>query len=101
MSDFINVAKISDVPEGEGRVFHVGRIEVAVFHVDGSFHALDNTCIHRGGPLGDGMCSGTTVTCPWHGWQFDVVSGKCLNSPGESVDRYETRIDGDDLQVKI
>jgi nitrite reductase (NADH) small subunit len=101
MPEFISVAKVADVPSGEGRVFHVGRIPVAVFHVDGEFHALDNMCIHRGGPLGDGPCTATTVTCPWHGWQFDLKSGDCLSSPGESVDRYEVRIDGDDIQVKV
>ena len=101
MSDFTKVAKITDVPEGEGRVFHARGMEVAVFHLEGQFHALDNTCIHRGGPLGDGICAGATVTCPWHGWQFDIVSGKCVNMPGEGVATYETRVEGEDVQVKL
>lgn len=100
MSDFISVAKIDDVPDGEGRVFRAGRIEIAVFKVDGELYALDNTCIHRGGPLGDGVCHDGTVTCPWHGWQFDVTSGACRNMPGESVDTYEVRVQGDDIEVK-
>ena len=69
MSDFISVAKTTDVPAGEGRVFEVDGVPVAVFNIDGTFHALDNTCLHRGGPLGEGICNATTVTCPWHGWQ--------------------------------
>lgn len=100
MSDFISVAKSGDIPDGEGRVCSAGGIEVAVFHVDGNYYALDNTCIHRGGPLGDGVCHDSTVTCPWHGWQFDVKSGACRNMPGESVDTYEVRVEGDDVQVK-
>lgn len=101
MSDFISVAKINDVPAGEGRVIEANGTTVALFNVDGGFHALDNTCIHRGGPLGDGFCAGTTVTCPWHGWQFNVASGECLNMPGESVGTYEVRVEGDDVQVKV
>jgi NAD(P)H-dependent nitrite reductase small subunit len=100
MSDFTSVAKVGDVPEGEGRVVDANGTQVALFKVDGDFHALDNTCIHRGGPLGDGACNDHTVICPWHGWQYDVTSGECLNSPGESVETYEVRVEGDDVQVK-
>lgn len=57
----------------EGRIF-------AVYNVDGSFHVLDGICPHAGGPLGKGALSGNIVTCPWHGWQFDVTCGQhCLN----------------------
>ncbi|MBT4865448.1 MAG: Rieske 2Fe-2S domain-containing protein, partial [Planctomycetaceae bacterium] len=51
------------------------------FNVDGEFHALDGVCPHAGGPLGEGGLSGNIVTCPWHGWQFDVTTGThCLNA---------------------
>jgi nitrite reductase/ring-hydroxylating ferredoxin subunit len=57
----------------EGRIF-------AVYNVDGEFHVLDGVCPHAGGPLGKGMLQGGIVTCPWHGWQFDVKTGQhCLN----------------------
>ncbi len=101
MSDFISVAKTADVPAGEGRVFEVDGTPVAVFNIDGTFHALDNTCLHRGGPLGDGICNATTVTCPWHGWQYNVTTGECASAPGEKVDTYEVRVEGDDVQVKV
>lgn len=101
MSDFISVAKITDVPDGEGRVVEAGGLAIALFNIDGDFHALDNVCLHRGGPLGDGICADGTVTCPWHGWQFDIRSGECVSSPGETVDRYEVRVEGDDVQVKL
>ena len=101
MSDFISVAKTTDVPPGEGRVFEVNRTPVAVFNVDGAFYALDNTCIHQGGPLGDGMCDANTVTCPWHGWQYNVTTGECVSAPGQMVDTYEVRVDGDDVLVKV
>ena len=101
MSDFISVAKLTDVPSGEGRVVEAGGVPVALFNVDGTFHALDNTCLHRGGPLGDGVCTDGTVTCPWHGWQYDMATGECKGTPGESVDTYEVRVEGEDVQVKL
>ena len=66
MADFISVAKITDVPSGEGRVVEAGDVPIALFNVDGTFLALDNTCLHRGGPLGatfvrSGGCQATTV----------------------------------------
>lgn len=101
MSEFSSVAKVSDVPSGEGRVVEAKGTAVALFNVEGSFHAIDNTCLHRGGPLGDGICDGMTVTCPWHGWQYNVASGECLNMPGEAVECYEVRVEGDEVQVKV
>lgn len=101
MAEFTSVARTGDVPEGEGRVVNVNGVDVALFNVEGEFHAIDNTCVHRGGPLGDGPCEGTVVTCPWHGWQYDVTSGQCQNVPGEEVETYEVRVEGDDVQLKV
>ena len=56
----------------------VGERAIALARVDGAFHALDNVCPHAGGPLGDGVLDGCQLTCPWHGWTFDVRSGACL-----------------------
>lgn len=73
------VARLEDIPEGKGREFVVdGRI-VGLFHVEGNVYAMDGLCPHAGGPIATGTLRGTTVTCPWHGWQFDVSNGKhCL-----------------------
>ena len=101
MSDFISVAKVTDVPSGEGRVVEAGGVPVALFNVEGTFQALDNTCIHRGGPLGDGMCANGKVTCPWHGWQYDIATGECTSAPGQGVSSYEVRVEGDDILVKV
>lgn len=100
MAEFQTVAKASDLSPGEGRVVEVGGRSVALFNVDGEFHAIDNTCVHRGGPLGEGELDGSTVTCPWHGWQYNVTEGACLNVPGEGVDHYEVRVEGDEVQVR-
>src|SRR5690348_14357617 len=80
MPRLIRVAAVSDVPPGTAREVMAGDQVVALFNVDGRFYALDGVCPHAGGPLGEGALRGTVVTCPWHGWQFDVVSGEnCLN----------------------
>ncbi len=101
MSDLINVARPSDVPTGEGRVVDANGTPIALFNLDGNFHALDNTCIHRGGPLGDGICDEATVTCARPGWQCEVASGQCINSPGDSVESDAGRVEGEDVQVKL
>jgi len=101
MSDFTWAAKVTDIPSGEGQVHEVNGVAIALFNVDGTFHALDNTCIHRGGPLGDGICVDGTVTCPWHGWEYNTATGECKSMPGQSVDTYEVRVDGEDIHVKL
>ncbi len=73
-----------------------GRL-LALFNVAGSFHALDNRCPHRGGPLGDGFLEEGRVTCPWHGWQFDVRTGSSPLNPGLSVCSVPLEIQGDEI----
>jgi len=72
---------VDSLPPGEAaEVVASGRI-FAVYNVDGQFHVIDGICPHAGGSLGKGAVSNGIVTCPWHGWQFDVRSGQhCLNA---------------------
>ena len=80
MSDSLSLIAAADVAPGKtAEVVADGRI-FAVYNVDGNFHVLDGICPHAGGPLGKGVLENGTVTCPWHGWQFDVATGQhCLN----------------------
>ena len=71
---------------GHGIVAEVNGKALAVFNVDGQFHVIDNTCLHRGGPLGEGELEANVVTCPWHGWQFNVTTGVCVNNPSAKVE---------------
>ncbi len=81
MSQRHRIASVSDVPVGTGCEYVAGGRIVALFHLDDGFHALDGICPHAGGPLALGMVRGNVVTCPWHGWQFDVTTGRhCLNA---------------------
>ena len=75
MPDWKPIASANDCPPGSGLELVVGDRIVALFNVDGSFHALDGVCSHQGGPLGKGDLSNCIVTCPWHGWQYDVRTG--------------------------
>lgn len=70
------IAAVSDCPPGEARELVAGGRIVALFNVAGEFFALDGICPHQGGPLGKGILRGCVVTCPWHGWQFDVSTGQ-------------------------
>jgi nitrite reductase/ring-hydroxylating ferredoxin subunit len=101
MAEFIKVAKISDIPEGESRIVQAGTQEIALFNVRGAIHAIGNTCLHQGGPLGEGWLDGPVVTCPWHGWTYDVTTGRCTLAPGVSVPKYAVKIEGGDVFVEV
>lgn len=87
-------------PGGSAEVVSDGRI-FAVFNVDGTFHVLDGICPHAGGPLGKGTLRGNIVTCPWHGWQFDVSNGQhCLNHR-LSQTHYDAKIEDGKVVAEI
>ena len=98
---FVRAVAISDIPAGAIRQVSVAGKEVALANVAGQFHAIDNTCIHRGGPLGEGVLEGKIVTCPWHGWQYDVDTGKVSQNPSVGVACYPVEIRGNDVFVDV
>jgi nitrite reductase (NADH) small subunit len=101
MGRFVTIGRVADVPEQGGIEYTVeGRI-IAVFRVADRFYALDGICPHAGGPLGQGCLEGTIVTCPWHGWQFDVSTGAHCLTPHIRQTRYAVRCQGDELQVEL
>ena len=99
MASYRRVARVDEVPPGTGKVVHVDGAAVALFNVGGRFHALDNTCPHQGGPLGEGFIAGCVVTCPWHFWQFDVTTGAAAEFPEMRIERYAVRIEDDEIHV--
>jgi len=101
MAVLTKVAKRSDIPVGTGKVIEAGGKTLAIFNCDGTFYAIDNTCKHRGGPLGEGSLSGATVTCPWHGWEYDVASGACTMDASITVQRFDVKVEGDDILVSV
>ena len=101
MANFVKVAALADVPAGTGKVIEAGGKQIAIFNAGGNFYAIDNACKHRGGPLGEGELDGTTVICPWHGWEYDVTSGANLDDPNMKLGCYPVKIEGDSVLVEV
>jgi nitrite reductase/ring-hydroxylating ferredoxin subunit len=93
------VARVDDLPPGSSRVVEVGETEIAIFHCDDGFHATQNHCLHMGGPLGRGRLDGCVVTCPWHGWQYDLRTGENEFDQALRLETYEVVLE--DGQVKV
>lgn len=96
----IPAGKTSDLPPGMAKCVSHGNRAVAVFNIGGRFYACDDTCPHAGGSLHEGFVEGTTVSCPWHGWSFDLASGP--KGPWDGVRRYPVVIVEDgELQIEV
>ena len=101
IGSFIKVADTSEIPVGTGKVVEVGGKKLAIFNSDGTFYAMDNTCQHRGGPLSEGSVAGGIVTCPWHGWTYEVASGACGIDPSMKLSTYNVKVEGSDIFVAV
>ena len=103
MADFHSVARVGEIPEGEGRCFEVAGRMIAVFLVAGKYTAIYDTCPHMGASLAAGYVEGGGVTCPWHAWRFCVSTGTWLDNPSSSLRQevFETRVAGDEIQVRV
>lgn len=101
MGEFVRVAGTADVKPGSGIVAEVNGKAIAVFNLGDAFYAIDNTCTHRGGPLGEGDVEGDVVSCPWHGWQFNIKTGACPTNPSAKVTVYETKVESTDIKVRL
>lgn len=101
MPGFVKMATLDELPPGSAKeVEHEGRI-YALFNIDGQISAIDGVCPHQGGPLAEGQIEGTTVLCPWHGWRFDVRTGKTPLGPRVKQAVFEVRIEGQDVFVQV
>lgn len=101
MPDYVKVANLSELQPGSCKMVEANGKEIALFNVDGTVYALDNTCLHQGGPLGEGMLEGQVVTCPWHMWQYNVCTGENLRNGAIKVQPYAVRVEGNDIQVAV
>jgi nitrite reductase (NADH) small subunit/3-phenylpropionate/trans-cinnamate dioxygenase ferredoxin subunit len=104
MSDeFVTVARVGEIPAGEGRTYAVHGRMVGVFLVDGKYFAIDDVCPHMGASLSAGYVDGDAVICPWHAWRFCVRDGTWLDNPKSKLKTasYEVRVAGEEIQVRI
>jgi len=102
MAKTVKVAQTSGLAPGTSKVVQADGHSIGLFNVEGTFYAIDNTCTHRGGPLGEGALSGDTVECPWHGAHFNVKTGAVTNPPARaSVRSFPVKIEGNDVFVEV
>jgi nitrite reductase (NADH) small subunit/3-phenylpropionate/trans-cinnamate dioxygenase ferredoxin subunit len=98
---FVGVGQVNEFVSGRGRMVTVSGRHVAVFRLGDEFFALDNMCLHRGGPLCEGPIANNVVTCPWHGWSYEIKTGTMVQDPRVGVSKHEVRIDGDQVSVRL
>lgn len=101
MPEFQTVARVGDIPEGEGRAFEVEGRMVAVFLTGGEYSAILDACSHMGASLASGHVEQGGVMCPWHAWRFCVKSGQWLDNPQSKLRQpvYEVRVVDGAIQV--
>lgn len=97
----VAVAAVGEVPDGERKIVEVEGLSIGLFHHGGAWVALRNSCVHQGGPVATGAIEGDVLTCPWHGYRFDLPSGRCLTDPHAELDRYAVTVEGDTVYVDV
>lgn len=101
MAENVTVAKTDELKPGQSMVAEVGGNEIALFNVGGTVYALNNACVHRGGPLGEGDLDGEVVTCPWHNWEYNVTTGACLTNPSACVATFPVVVEENEIKVEL
>jgi nitrite reductase/ring-hydroxylating ferredoxin subunit len=98
---FERAAKTSEIPAGQIREVTVAGTSVALAHVGDKFFAINGICLHQGGPIGEGELAGNVATCPWHGWEYDVTTGRVVQDPKQGVACYHVEVRGDEVFVDL
>jgi nitrite reductase/ring-hydroxylating ferredoxin subunit len=99
---FVRVASVGDIPVGQGALLDVEGVTLALFNAGaGRFHATSALCPHEDGPLAEGWIEGDAVVCPWHGFDFDLKTGRCRVDEDLSIFVYPVRISGDSVEVDL
>ncbi|MGE0822830.1 MAG: Rieske (2Fe-2S) protein [Candidatus Binatia bacterium] len=101
MAGFVKVAQASEIAAGQGKCVEVEGQRIAIFNIDGTYYAIDEVCPHQAGPLSEGDVDGAVVTCPWHGWEFDVTTGVNRDDPDTILQKFAVKVEGDDILVEV
>lgn len=102
MPAFVKVARTDDFAPGQAKRIDIAGRSLAIFNLGGCYHAIDDACNHRGGPLSEGQVEDDAVVCPWHGARFRISTGELLGPPGRGAVRiYPTRVNGQDVEVEL
>ena len=97
----VAVATVGEIPDGQRKIVQVGALSIGIFHHHGNWYALRNSCIHQGGPVATGPLEGDVLTCPWHGYQYNLRSGGCLADPDAELDRYAVTVEGETIYLDL
>ncbi len=101
MSDWITVAKVSELAPGQWRTVDADGAQIVVFNLDGEYFAIEDVCTHDGGQLTGGTVEGAEVICPRHGARFCIRTGEALSAPAyEPTSRFPVRIENGAIQVR-
>ena len=95
------VAEVGEIPPGGRKIVEIAGRSIGVFNLGGEYFALRNRCPHQGGPLGQGILTGTSIMCPWHAWEFDCRTGLNDVEPDDKVDTYPVKVEGQDVLIDI
>ena len=102
MAQHIAVAKIDQIASGQQRLVRAQGQEFALFNIEGTIYAINNSCPHSRGPLSEGRLAANIITCPWHGAKFDITSGQCLAAPATvDVQTYPVHIKDGTIFVEL
>lgn len=97
----VAVATLAEIPDGRRKIVQVGDLSIGLFHHAGEWVALRNSCVHQGGPVATGPLEGDVLTCPWHGYRYDLRSGNCLTDPHAELDRYVVTVEGETVYLDV
>jgi nitrite reductase (NADH) small subunit len=97
----VSAGPLSALGPGSAIAVEAGDRVIAVFNLDGELHALDGRCLHRGGPLAEGLVRDGVVTCPWHWWRYDLRTGERLGAPWLRLHRYPVRVEAGEVLVEV
>jgi nitrite reductase (NADH) small subunit len=102
MPNFIKLANQADLPLlNEAKEFPCGEKVICVANVNGMFTAMDNVCLHRGGPLGQGVIEDGKLICPWHGWAWDPATGLAVHNPNAKLAVYPVKTENGNVLIEI
>jgi nitrite reductase/ring-hydroxylating ferredoxin subunit len=101
MPTFVKVASTTELIPGTAKTVTANGHEIAIYNVDGKIYATDNTCVHEGGPLGEGLLQGDVISCPWHMWEFNVCSGEMVDNCSVKIATFPVEVEGTDIKVGV
>ena len=99
---YVKLTTESELPSpGEAKEFDLNEKLICVANVNGTISAIDNVCLHMGGPLGQGYIEGGKIVCPWHGWEYDPQTGELGDDPKSKLDAYPIKIEKGDVLIEM